>query len=159
KLNIIAIAFSQRLAALQHEAVQCPISKYKGSIATMREDAVNFNRRVGNAIVTLNWQPFTVSADEDPIEAAVYTGASGMSLDRQGVWQYCLAPSNADNKIYISAPFPKSTSLHVNETAFAKKLVESKIQHGPVQCPNGVDEPSVLSMRQRAISFNQDRGI
>jgi len=158
-LNVIAIAFSQRLIEFQHEVVQCPISKYKGSISTMREDAISFNRKIGNTIVTLNWQPFSVSDDEDPIDATIYTGnATGMRLDRPAAWQYCLAPSNADNKIYISAPFPKSTSLYVNEIAFAKKLRESKIQHGAVQCPIGVDEPSVLSMRQRAISFNQDRG-
>jgi hypothetical protein len=125
----------------------------------MREDAINFNRKIGNSIITLNWQPFSLSDDEDPIDAAIYTGdASGTRPGRSAAWQYCLAPSNADNKIYLSAPFPKSSSLHVNETAFAKKLRESKIQHGAVQCPNGVDEPSVLSMRQRAISFNQDRG-
>lgn len=158
-LNVVAIAFSQRLVELPHEPVQCPVSKYKGSIATMREDAIRFNRKIGNTIVTLNWQPFSLSDDEDPIDATIYTGdASGTAPDRSAAWQYCLAPSSADNKIYISAPFPKSASLHVNETAFAKKLRESKIQHGAVQCPNGVDESSVLSMRQRAISFNEDRG-
>jgi hypothetical protein len=158
QLNIIAIAFSQRLLEHQHEAVQCPVSKYKGSIATMREDAIGYNRKIGNTIVTLNWQPFSVSDDEDPIDATIYTGASGINLDRPGAWQYCLAPSYADNKVYISAPFPKSVSLHANEKAFARKLHESKIQHGAVQCPNGSDEPSLLSMRQRAISFNEDRG-
>ena len=125
----------------------------------MRDDAIRFNQKIGNVIVTLNWEPYALSEDEDPIDATIYTGQSEMSQDHPtAAWQYCLAPSNADNKIYISAPFPKSASLHVNETAFAKKLLESKIQHGAVQCPNGVDEPSVLSMRQRAISFNQDRG-
>jgi hypothetical protein len=68
-----------------------------------------------------------------------------------------LAPSYAENKIYISAPFPNA-SLHASETAFAKKLFESKIQHDAIQCPNGNDESAILSMRQRAMSFNQDRG-
>jgi hypothetical protein len=158
KLNIIAIAFSRRLVELQHEVVQCPISKYKGSISTMREDAISFNRKIGNTIVPLNWQPFSVSDDEDPIDATIYTGASGTSLDRSAAWQYCVAPSPADSKVYISAAFPKRFSLFANETAFARKLQESKIQHGAVQCPNSGDEPSILSMRQRAISFNQDRG-
>ena len=79
-LNVVAIAFSQRLVELPHEAVQCPVSKYKGSIATMREDAIKFNRKIGNTIVTLNWQPFSLSDDEDPIDATIYTGdASGTS--------------------------------------------------------------------------------
>ena len=158
ELNIIQVEFAQRLLELQHEPVQCPISKYKGSMATMRDDAIGFNRNIGNTIVALNWEPFSVSEDEDPIDATIYTGESGTSLDRSAAWQYCLAPSYAENKIYISAPFPKSASLHASETAFAKRLLESEIQHDAVQCPNGNDEPAILSMRQRAIGFNQDRG-
>jgi hypothetical protein len=158
ELNIIQVEFAQRLLELQHEPVQCPISKYKGSLATMRDDAIGFNRAIGNTIVTLNWEPFSVSEDEDPIDATIYTGASSTSLDRSAAWQYCLAPSYAENKVYISAPFPKSASLHASETAFAKRLLESEIQHDAVQCPNGNDEPVISSMRQRAIRFNQDRG-
>ena len=127
-------------------------------MATMRDDAIGFNRKIGNTIVTLNWQPFSLSEDEDPIDAAIYTGDSGTSPDPSAAWQYCFAPSYAENKIYISAPFPKNTSLHASEIAFAKKLLESEIQHDAVQCPNGNDEPVISSMRQRAISFNQDRG-
>jgi len=158
ELNIIQVEFAQRLLELQHEPVQCPISKYKGSMATMRDDAIGFNRNIGNTIVALNWKPFSVSEDEDPIDATSYTGESGTSPDRSAAWQYCLAPSYAENKIYISAPFPKSASLHASETAFAKKLLEAEIQHDAIQCPNGNDEPAILSMRQRAISFNHDRG-
>ena len=158
ELNIIQVEFAQRLLELQHEPVQCPISKYKGSMATMRDAAIGFNRKFGNTIVALNWEPFSVSEDEDPIDATIYTGESGTSLDRSAAWQYCLAPSYAENKIYISAPFPKSASLHASETAFAKKLLESEIQHDAIQCPNGNDESAILSMRQRAMSFNQDRG-
>jgi len=158
ELNIIQVEFAQRLLELQHEPVQCPISKYKGSMATMRDAAIGFNRNIGNTIVTLNWEPFSVSEDEDPIDATIYTGESGTSLDRSAAWQYCFAPSYAENKIYISAPFPKSASLHESETAFAKKLLESEIQHDAIQCPNGNDEPAISRMRQRAMSFNQDRG-
>jgi hypothetical protein len=157
-LNIIQVEFAQRLLELQHGPVQCPISKYKGSMATMRDDAISLNRKFGNTIVALNWEPFSVSEDEDPIDANIYTGESGKSLDRSATWQYCLAPAYAENKIYISAPFPKNTSLHASETAFAKRLTESQIQHDVVQCPNGNDEPVISSMRQRAIRFNQDRG-
>jgi hypothetical protein len=61
ELSTIQVEFAQRLIEVQHEAVQCPISKYKGSIATMRDDAISFNRVIGNAIVALNWEPFSVS--------------------------------------------------------------------------------------------------
>src|SRR6516164_5436710 len=117
ELNIIQVEFAQRLLELQHEPVQCPISKYKGSMATMRDAAIGFNRNIGNMIVALNWEPLSVSEDEDPIDATIYTGESGTRLDRSAAWQYCLAPSYAENKIYISAPFPKSASLHESETA------------------------------------------
>jgi hypothetical protein len=158
ELNIIQAEFAQRLFELQHEPVQCPIGKYKGSMAIMRDDAISFNRTIGNTIVTLNWEPFSVSEDEDPVDASIYTGDSGTSRNRSTAWQYCLAPSHTENKIYMSTPFPKSASLYASETAFAKKLLESEIRHDAVQCPNGNDEPSISSMRQRAISFNQDRG-
>jgi hypothetical protein len=158
ELNIIQVEFAQRLLELQHDPVQCPTSKYKGSMATMRDNAIGFNRAIGNAIVTLNWQPFSISEDEDPIDAAIYTGDSRTSPDPSAAWQYCFAPSYAENKIYISAPFPKNTSLHASEIAFAKKLLESEIQHDVVQCPNGNDEPSISSMQQRAISFNHELG-
>jgi hypothetical protein len=157
-LNTIEILFSQRLLALQHEAVQCPIARYKGTLATMRGDAISFNQKIGNAIVTLNWEPYAQSEDEDPIDATIYTGQSEMSQDHPTAWQYCIAPSYAENKVYVSAPFLKSESLYATETAFAKALHESELPHDVIQCPNGTDEPKILSMRQHAISFNQDRG-
>src|ERR1019366_9479064 len=126
-LNTIEILFSQRLLALQHEAVQCPIARYKGTLATMRGDAISFNQKIGNAIVTLNWEPYAQSEDEDPIDATIYTGQSEMSRDHPTAWQYCIAPSYAENKVYVSAPFLKSESLYATETAFAKALHESEL--------------------------------
>jgi hypothetical protein len=157
-LSIINTLFSQRLLGLQHEAVQCPIARYKGTMATMRDDAISFNQKIGNTIVALKWEPYALSEDEDPIEVAIYTGQSEVSQDHPTAWQYCLAPSYAENKVYVSAPFLKSTSLYATETAFAKALHESELPHDVVQCPNGTDEPTILSLRQHAISFNQDRG-
>jgi hypothetical protein len=157
-LNVIQTLFSQRLLGLQHEAVQCPIARYKGTMATMRDYAISFNRKIGNAIVTLNWEPYAQSEDEDPIDATIYTGQSEMSQALPTAWQYCVAPSYAENKVYVSAPFLKSESLYATETAFAKALHESELPHDVIQCPNGTDEPTILSMRQHAISFNQDRG-
>jgi hypothetical protein len=157
-LNIIGILFSQRLVGLQHEAVQCPIARYKGTMATMRDDAIRFNQKIRNAIVKLNWEPYALSDDEDPIDAPIYTGQSEMSQDHPAAWQYCLAPSYAENKVYVSAPFLKGESLNATEIAFAKELHESELPHDVVQCPNGTDELKISSMRQDAISFNRDRG-
>src|SRR3974390_3509827 len=44
ELNIIQVEFAQRLLEVQHGPVQCPISKYKGAMTTMRDDARGFNR-------------------------------------------------------------------------------------------------------------------
>jgi hypothetical protein len=113
----------------------------------------------GNTIVTLSWEPsqFYPPEDEDPVDENIYTGNSGPSADGSA-WQYCLAPSYAENKVYISSPFPKSAPLSNTETAFAKMLFQSEIQHNAVQCPNGNDEPSISNMRQHAISFNHELG-
>ena len=157
-LNILDSLFSQRLTGLLHAAVQCPIARYKGTMATMRDDAIRFNKKTGNVIVTLSWEPYALSEDEDPIDAAIYTGQTETSQNQPATWQYCLAPSYAENKVYVSAPFPKSASLDATKTAFAKQLHESEIPHDVVQCPNATDESRVLSMRQYAISFNRDRG-
>jgi hypothetical protein len=152
-------AFGQMLlqSKVQHDDVQCPIGSDEGSISSMQKYAISFNRKFGNTIVTLNWEPsqFYPPEDEDPVDDNTYTGNSGASAEASA-WQYCLAPSYAENKVYISSPFPKSTSLYSTETAFAKML--SHTQHDAVQCPNGKDEPSVSSLREHAISFNHELG-
>ena len=104
----------------------------------MRQHAIRFNLKVGYAIVALNWDPsqFSKETGEDPMSENIYTGNSG-PIAQGATWQYCLAPSYAENKVYISSPFPKSASLKTSETSFAKMLVQSKIQHDGVQCPTG----------------------
>ena len=161
ELSNTETAFAQMLlqSGVQHDDVQCPIGNDEGSISTMREHAISFNRKVGNTIVTLSWEPsqFSQPEDEDPVDENIHTGNSGPSADGSA-WQYCLAPSYTEHKVYISSPFPKSAPLSNTETAFAKMLFQSEIQHDAVQCPNGNDEPSISSMREHAISFNHDLG-
>jgi len=153
-------AFAQMLlqSDAPHDDVQCPNSNDEHSISSMRQRAINFNRKAGNMIVTLNWEPLKFS-QPDAANDNIYTGNGGPSTDINGsVWQYCLAPSQAEHKIYISPLFPKSAALSNTETAFNQMLVKSKIRHDDVQCPNGNDEDSISSMRQTAISFNHKVG-
>src|SRR5262249_3453897 len=56
-------------------------------------------------------------------------GQSSAAIDG---WQYCLAASHAEHKVYISLPFRKSVDPNT-ETAFAQKL--RQVQHAAVQCP------------------------
>ena len=73
-------------------------------------------------------------------------------------WRYCLAASDAEHKVYMSAPFPTSVSLDDAQSAFDRMLTQSRLRHDYVQCPRSDDEQSVLVMQQQAISFNHKAG-
>jgi hypothetical protein len=73
-------------------------------------------------------------------------------------WQYCLAPSHAEHKIYMSPAFPVRGSLDEAGSAFELMLDQAGLQHDVVQCPRADDEQSILSMQQYAISFNRQSG-
>jgi hypothetical protein len=70
-------------------------------------------------------------------------------------WQYCLAPSHTEHKVYISAPFPSSGSP---DSALDRMLSQSGVGHDDVQCPRADNERSIVTMRQEAISFNHRAG-
>jgi hypothetical protein len=73
-------------------------------------------------------------------------------------WQYCLAPSYTEHKVYISAPFPASGAWGSPDSALDRMLSQSGVGHDDVQCPRAGDEPSIVVMRQDAISFNHAAG-
>jgi hypothetical protein len=73
-------------------------------------------------------------------------------------WQYCLAPSHAEHKVYISAAFPMHGALGDADSAFERMLEQARLRHDDVQCPRADDERSILLMLQYAISFNQENG-
>jgi hypothetical protein len=73
-------------------------------------------------------------------------------------WQYCLAPSNKEHKVYISAPFPSSGALDDPDSTLDRVLNHSGVGHDDVQCPRANDASSIETMRQRAISFNHKAG-
>ena len=73
-------------------------------------------------------------------------------------WQYCLAPSHAEHKVYISATFPVRGVLADADDAFERMLDKAGLRHDDVQCPRADDERSIVLMQQYAISFNQENG-
>jgi hypothetical protein len=105
---------------------------------------------------TKAFQSFQPAA-ENTGNSAIYSSSGESSVAING-WQYCLAPSHAEHKVYISPPFPKSAELSNTETAFAQMLLQSGVQHDDVQCPIGNDEGSISTMREHAISFNRKVG-
>jgi hypothetical protein len=73
-------------------------------------------------------------------------------------WRFCIAPSNQDHKIYMTAPFPAGTSMEALETSFHKALEQAGHHHDSVQCPTGAGEQAVRAMRQHAREFNLQLG-
>jgi hypothetical protein len=73
-------------------------------------------------------------------------------------WQYCLAPSHAEHKIYMSSTFPVLGVLADADDAFERMLDQAGLRHDDVQCPRADDERSILLMLQYAINFNQENG-
>ncbi len=73
-------------------------------------------------------------------------------------WQYCLAPSQAEHKIYMSGAFPVRGALDDADSAFEWMLDRAGLRHDVVQCPRADDERSIMMMEQYAISFNQGNG-
>ncbi len=73
-------------------------------------------------------------------------------------WQYCLAPSQADHKIYMSGTFPVRGALDDADNAFEQMLDRAGLRHDVVQCPRADDERSIAMMQQYAINFNKENG-
>ncbi|MDI1343036.1 MAG: hypothetical protein PSV22_02900 [Pseudolabrys sp.] len=73
-------------------------------------------------------------------------------------WQYCLAPSRADHKVYMSATFPLRGALGSSDSAFQRMLDSAGLRYDDIQCPRADDERSIVMMMQYAISFNKDNG-
>ncbi len=73
-------------------------------------------------------------------------------------WQYCLAPSHAEHKIYMSATFPVRGALGDSDSAFQRMLDNAGLRYDDIQCPRADDERSIVMMMQYAISLNKDNG-
>jgi hypothetical protein len=73
-------------------------------------------------------------------------------------WQYCLAPSQAEHKVYMTGAFPVRGSLDDADNDFEQMLDQAGLRHDVVQCPRADDEHSIVTMEQYAISFNQKVG-
>jgi len=73
-------------------------------------------------------------------------------------WRYCLAPSHAARKIYMSPPFPATMPMDDAESQFARRLSVSGVRFDDVQCPRSNGEAAALAMRQHAIDVNRELG-
>ncbi len=74
-------------------------------------------------------------------------------------WQYCLAPSFADNKFYISTPFPAQGALSDTEHAYAQVLGRAGLRYSDVQCPTAEGRRVIVEMRHHALEVNIELGM
>jgi hypothetical protein len=73
-------------------------------------------------------------------------------------WRYCLAPSHAERKVYVSPPFPATMPMDNAESQFGRRLAASGLRFDDVQCPRSDDETGALTMQQHAIVINRELG-
>jgi hypothetical protein len=74
-------------------------------------------------------------------------------------WRYCLAPSHAEHKIYMSMPFPATMSMDAVESQFGRALTHAGWRYDDVQCPQSDSESNALAMQRHAIGINHELGI
>ena len=72
-------------------------------------------------------------------------------------WGYCVAPSDAQNRIYISMPFPVSAAA-ADESGFDAALTGHRLDHDAVECARAESEADAIVMRQHAVDVNRDWG-
>jgi hypothetical protein len=74
-------------------------------------------------------------------------------------WRYCVAPSHADHKIYMSSPFRATITMDAAETQFGRVLFREGLRHDDVQCPLSDSEASALAMQRHAVGVNRELGM
>lgn len=73
-------------------------------------------------------------------------------------WRFCIALSNQEHRIYVTAPFLSAASMEMMENALHQTLDRLGRHHDSVQCPTGATEQAVRIMRQHADDFNRQMG-
>ena len=71
-------------------------------------------------------------------------------------WSFCIAPADADHRIFISRPFPSIGPTA--EAEFDVSLARRHLNHEPVQCPRADDEEGAIVMREHAAEVNRQWG-
>ena len=74
-------------------------------------------------------------------------------------WRYCLAPSHADHKLYMSMPFAATIAMDAAETQFGRALFRMGLRYDDVQCPQSDSESGAAAMQRHAIGINRELGI
>ena len=107
--------------------------------------------------------PFGEAEMRSGVQVACITAlawsASGGSA-QAAEWRYCLALSQAEQRVYMSYPFQCATDdFQKLERVLRESLTRAGVPVDTVQCPRGGDERSILAMRDHAIAFNRQTQI
>ena len=99
-----------------------------------------------------------------PLKLSRLPGASliiviaGSQFAAAAEWRFCIAPSNQEHKIYVTAPTLTGATMEALENGFHAALDRSGRRYDSVQCPTGANEQAVRAMRQHADDFNRQMG-
>lgn len=147
-------------AAVINQEIAPPIREIAPPIASnlFGNPAHNSSKSDGaaNPAVARQTTPTPVGAGERAKEIAAMRRAK-LIEDRQE-WRYCLAPSYAERKVYLSSPIPSSAISESAEAAFDRTLRKGGIAHDEVQCPRAPNRPTLLFRQRYAVRWNQDNG-
>jgi hypothetical protein len=93
--------------------------------------------------------------------AALILAIASSQISRASEWQwlYCIAPSHAEHKLYMSPVFEDKGPASAAELAFAAVLNQSFLHYNDVQCPRSEDQFSAMQMQLHTIRFNQRLGV
>ena len=129
------------------DAVTKPIKE----VATKPDGNATATKPAGAAIATKPANYPATPKKAPPIQQTTLT-------DEWQAWQYCLAPSLAEHKIYLSAPIPVSGIVASADAAFHEMLNKAGISHDEVQCPEAPNKRTLLFRQRYAIKLNEEIG-
>jgi hypothetical protein len=93
------------------------------------------------------------------IAAALILAITAPQIASANEWLYCIAPSHAEQKLYMSPVFEADGPASVAESEFAAVLKQSFLHYNDVQCPRSDDQLSAIRMQLYTIKFNQNLGV
>jgi hypothetical protein len=147
-------------AAVVHQEIAAPIREIVPPVALNAfgdpaRDASNFDGGANRA-GERQTAPAPVSAGERAKQIAAMRRAK-LIEDRQE-WRYCLAPSYAEGKVYLSPPIASSALSERAEAVFERTLKKDDIAHDVVQCPRASNRPTLVFRQRYAVRWNEDNG-
>jgi hypothetical protein len=73
-------------------------------------------------------------------------------------WQFCLAPSDIEHKVYMSGVLaPREVSRNTDDS-FAQILFKKGLRHDVVECPRADSENAIMTMLRAAVAYNKRIG-